>query len=142
MLGERLDWWEQHRCAVNSCPLICHISQPKERPIYYSQKSQLPVIKEDLTLVKWSGELLDFNDVYSTILQDVCKLVDEAFKRFTKGDKDGKRSGKPSQVAALQIQNIRKHALGERPLLRLVWALKEFSSFLKPSIFCLLFVID
>jgi putative transposase len=95
MLGERLDWWEQHRCAVNSFPLICHISQPKERPIYYSQKSQLPVIKEDLTLVKWSGELLDFNDVYSTILQDVCKLVDEAFKRFTKGDKDGKRSGKP-----------------------------------------------
>jgi len=95
MLGERLDWWEQHRCAVNSCPLICHIPQPKERPIYYSQKSQIPVIKEDLTLVKWSGELLDFNDVYSTILQDVCKRVDEAFKRFTKGDKDGKRSGKP-----------------------------------------------
>jgi putative transposase len=95
MLGERLDWWEQHRCAVNSCPLICHIPQPKERPNYYNQKSQLPTIKEDLVLVKWSGELLDFGQVYSTILQDVCKRVDKAFERFLKGDKDGKRSGKP-----------------------------------------------
>src|SRR5919202_4288118 len=95
MLRERLDWWEQHRCAVNACPLVCHISQPKERPNYYNQKNQLPGIKEDLVLVKCSGELLEFADVYSTILQDVCKRVDEAFSRFLKGDKDGKRSGKP-----------------------------------------------
>lgn len=95
MLGERLDWWEKHRCAVNSCPLICHLSEPKERPNYYNQKNQLPLIKEDLVMVKWSGELLDFTDVYSTILQDVCKRVDKAFERYIKGDKDGKRSGKP-----------------------------------------------
>ncbi|EHJ14702.1 helix-turn-helix domain-containing protein, partial [Crocosphaera watsonii] len=24
-LGERFQWWEQNRCAVNSCPLICHL---------------------------------------------------------------------------------------------------------------------
>ena len=22
MLGERFDWWEQNRCAVNACPLV------------------------------------------------------------------------------------------------------------------------
>jgi putative transposase len=76
MLGERLDWWEQNRCPINSCPLICHLPELKERPNYYNQKNQLPTIKEDLVLVKWSGELLDFSDVYSTILQDVCKRKD------------------------------------------------------------------
>ncbi|MEQ8997888.1 MAG: transposase [Coleofasciculus sp. B1-GNL1-01] len=95
MLGERLDWWEQNRCPVNSCPLICHLPELKERPNYYNQKNQLPSIKEDLVLVRWSGELLDFSDIYSTILQDVCKRVDKAFERYIKGDKDGKRSGKP-----------------------------------------------
>ncbi len=95
MLGERMDWWGQNRCPVNSCLLICHLPELKERPNYYNQKNQLPAIKEDLVLVKWSGELLDFSDVYSTILQDVCKRVDQAFERYIKGDKDGKRSGKP-----------------------------------------------
>ncbi len=95
MLGERLDWWEYNRCPANSCPLICHLPELKERPNYYNQKNQLPIIKEDLVLVKWSGELLDFSDVYSTILQDVCKRVEKAFERYIKGDKDGKRSGKP-----------------------------------------------
>jgi putative transposase len=95
MLGERLDWWEQNRCPVNYCPLICHLPQLKERPNYYNQKLQLPVIKEDLVLVRWSGELLDFSGVYSTILQDVCKRVEKAFERYIQGDKNGKRSGKP-----------------------------------------------
>jgi len=95
MLGERLDWWERNRSPVNSCPLVCHLPELKERPNYYNQKNQLPAIKEDLVLVKWSGELLDFTDVYSTILQDVCKRVDKGFERYIKGDKDGKRSGRP-----------------------------------------------
>jgi putative transposase len=95
MLGERLDWWEHHRCAVNACPLICHLPKLKERPNYFNQKTQLPVIKEDLVLVRWSGELLDFNALYSTILQDVCKRVEKTFERYLKGDKNGKRSGKP-----------------------------------------------
>jgi putative transposase len=95
MLGERLDWWEQNRCPVNSCPLICHLPELKKPPNYYNQKNQLPVIKDDLVLVKWSGELLDFTEVYSTILQDVCKRVEKTFERYLKGDKDGKRSGKP-----------------------------------------------
>lgn len=95
MLGERINWWEQNRCSVNACPLICHLPELKDRPNYYSQKLQLPVIKEDPVLVKWSGELLDFSGVYSTILQDVCKRVEKAFERYIQGDRNGKRSGKP-----------------------------------------------
>lgn len=95
MLGERLNWWEQSRCSTNSCPLICHLPKLKDNPNYFNQKQQLPIIKEDLALAEWSGELLDFNDVYSTVLQDVCKRVKTAFDRYTKGDKNGKRSGKP-----------------------------------------------
>lgn len=95
MLGERIDWWEQNRSYVNSCPLICHLPELKDRSNYYNQKSQLPVIKEDLVLVKWSGELLEFSELYSTILQDICKRVDKAFERYIQGDKNGKRSGKP-----------------------------------------------
>ncbi|MEQ8757021.1 MAG: transposase [Coleofasciculus sp. G1-WW12-02] len=95
MLGERINWWEQNRCSVNACPLVCHLPELKDRPNYYNQKLQLPVIKEDLVLVKWSGELLNFNGVYSTILQDVCKRVEKAMTRYIQGDKNGKRSGRP-----------------------------------------------
>ncbi len=95
MLGERLDWWEQNRTPVHACPLVCYLPELKDRPNFYNQKLQLPTIKEDLVLVKWSGELLDFSEVYSTILQDVCKRVDKAFERHIQGDKNGKRSRKP-----------------------------------------------
>jgi putative transposase len=48
-----------------------------------------------LSIVQWSGELLDFKSVDSTVLQNVCKRVDKAFERFVIGDSNGKRSGKP-----------------------------------------------
>lgn len=62
---------------------------------YYSQKQQLPLLKNDLVKVFHSGELLDFKQVDSTILQDVSKRVDKAFERFIAGDSKGGRSGKP-----------------------------------------------
>jgi putative transposase len=34
-LAERFNWWERNRCDVNSCPLICHLPQLKEKPDYY-----------------------------------------------------------------------------------------------------------
>jgi putative transposase len=80
---------------VNACPLIASISAPREKPNYYSQKPQLPVIKKDLVKVFHSGELLDFKQVDSTILQYVSKRVDKAFDRFIVGDSKGVRSGKP-----------------------------------------------
>ncbi len=96
MLGERFDWWEQNRCSVNSCSLlICYLPKLKEQPNFYSQKKQLPVIKEDLVKVGWSGELIDFSGIYSTVMQDVCKRVQKSFDRFIAGDKNGNRSGQP-----------------------------------------------
>ena len=94
-LGDRFDWWEMNRTTVNACPLIVSISAPRKKPNYYSQKQQLPIIKKDLVKVFHSGELLDFKQVDSTILQDVSKRVDKAFERFIAGDSKGGRSGKP-----------------------------------------------
>ncbi|WP_224413222.1 helix-turn-helix domain-containing protein [Oscillatoria salina] len=58
-LGERFQWWEQNRCAVNSCPLICYLPEFKEKPNYYSQKKQLPLLKKDMVTVQWSKEKLN-----------------------------------------------------------------------------------
>lgn len=41
-VAERLNWYEQNRCDVNSCSLVaCHLPQLKEQPCYYSQKRDL-----------------------------------------------------------------------------------------------------
>lgn len=94
-LGERVDWWEMNRTSVSACPLVSSIAPPREKPNYYHQKQQLPVIKQDLVKVYHSGELLDFTRADSTILQEVSKRVDKAFERFITGDTNGNRSGKP-----------------------------------------------
>ncbi len=94
-LGERFDWWERNRSYTDRCPLVCHLPELKDKPEFYGQKKQLPIIKRDLVSVGWSGELLDFNSVPSQTLQEVCKRVKLAFTRFIAGDKKGKRSGKP-----------------------------------------------
>lgn len=95
-LGERFDWWEQNRSYIDRCPIRqCHLPGLKDKPNYYSQKKQLPIIKKDLVTVGWSKELLDFSSVPSQTLQEVCKRVELAFKRYIAGDKSGKRSGKP-----------------------------------------------
>jgi len=94
-LGERFDWWERNRTYTDRCPLICHLPELKDNPEFYGQKKQLPVIKQDLVSVGWSGELLDLASVPSQTLQEVCKRVELAFSRYIKGDINGKHSGKP-----------------------------------------------
>ncbi len=94
-LGERFDWWERNRSYTDRCLLVRHLPELKEKPEFYGQKKQLPIIKQDLVSVGWSGELLDFNSVPSQTLQEVCKRVKLAFTRFVAGDKNGQRSGKP-----------------------------------------------
>ncbi|NET06190.1 MAG: transposase [Symploca sp. SIO2B6] len=106
-LGERFQWWEQNRCALNSCPLICHLPELKDKPDYYSQKKLLPGKKKDLTLVYHSGELLDFTRLPSQTLQDVCNRTKKAFERFVKGDRNGKRSGKPRFKNAAQYRTLK-----------------------------------
>ncbi|NEO15669.1 MULTISPECIES: transposase [unclassified Moorena] len=94
-LGERFDWWFRHRTPVNSCPLVCHLPELRDRPNYYSQKKLLPGLKKGKLTVEWSGENLEFSRVPANTLQEVCKRVDKAFDRFISGDTNGKRSGKP-----------------------------------------------
>ncbi|GGA10469.1 hypothetical protein CYANOKiyG1_23390 [Okeania sp. KiyG1] len=112
MLGERFNWWEQNRCPINACPLISHLPELKDKPNYYNQKKQLPQLKKAIVEVKHSGEHLDFSQVYSTVLQDVCKRVEATFSRFIAGDSKGNRSGKPrfksqSRYRSLNFQECR-----------------------------------
>jgi len=86
LLAERFDWWENNRNSVNACPLVCSIVEPKEQPEYYNQKRSLVQLKQERP---W------YQDIHAHVLQDVVKRVDLAFKRFLKGDSNGKRSGKP-----------------------------------------------
>lgn len=94
-LGDRFDWWEMNRTYVDACPLVSSIASVREKPNFYNQKKQLPVIKKDLVKVFHSGELLDFKRVDSTVLQEVSKRVEKSFDRFLAGDSKGNRSGKP-----------------------------------------------
>ena len=86
MLAQRFQWWEQNRCSVNVCPLVCHLSELKDQPDYYSQKRSLVPLKQDRP---W------YKDIHSQVLQDMVKRVKLAFDRYLKGDSNGKRSGKP-----------------------------------------------
>jgi len=114
-LGERFDWWEKNRSYTDRCPLVCHLPELKEKPEFYGQKKQLPIIKKDLVSVGWSGELLDFNSVPSQTLQEVCKRVKLAFTRFVSGDKNGQRSGKPrfkntARFRSMVFEGVKLHS--------------------------------
>lgn len=106
-LGDRFDWCQHNRNNINACPLICSLPQLKDNPDFYSQKKQLPIIKEDLVKVGHSGELLDFSRVPSQTLQDVSKRVDLAFSRFLQGDSNGTRSGKPRFKNAARYRTMK-----------------------------------
>ena len=86
MLADRFDWYEQNRCPVNACPLVCHLPPLREQPEYYGQKRSLVQLKQERP---W------FKDLYADVLQDCVKRVKLAFDRFIKGDSKGNRSGKP-----------------------------------------------
>jgi len=94
-LSERFSWWEQNRCDINACPLICHLPGLKDRPDFYSQKRDLVNSKK-----KFPG----YKDLPSHTLQNVIARVEKAFARWLSGfgasaqpsgDSNGKRSGKP-----------------------------------------------
>ncbi|WP_414582522.1 RNA-guided endonuclease InsQ/TnpB family protein [Scytonema sp. PCC 10023] len=106
-LGDRFDWWENNRNSINACPLVCSLPELRDNPDFYSQKKLLPILKEDLLKVGYSGELLDFTRVPSQTLQDVSKRVDLAFSRFIKGDSNGNRSGKPRFKNAARYRTMR-----------------------------------
>lgn len=86
LLSERFQWWEEHRCPVNACPLVCHLPQLKDQPDYYSQKRSLVGLKQARP---W------YKEVYAQVLQEMVKRVKLTFDRYLKGDCNGKRSGRP-----------------------------------------------
>ncbi|WP_414549593.1 RNA-guided endonuclease InsQ/TnpB family protein [Anabaena sp. CCY 0017] len=86
LLADRFNWYEQNRCLINACPLVFHLPELRDNPDYYSQKKKLPNLKKTHP---WYGE------IYSQVLQDIVKRVKVTFDRFSKGDSNGKRSGKP-----------------------------------------------
>lgn len=109
-LGERFTWWQNNHLQLQAFPYWKELFPTLfgNRPNYYNQKLQLPIIKQDLVLVLHSGELLDFGRVDSTILQDICKRVDKAFERYIVGDSNGKRSGKLGATLARWDQRATK----------------------------------
>ncbi len=85
-LAERFNWYEQNRCDVNACPLICYLPELKDRPDFYSQKRDLVNSKKLFS---------EYKELPSHTLQDVIARVEKTFDRWLSGDSNGKRSGKP-----------------------------------------------
>lgn len=85
-LAERFNWWEQNRCDVNACPLVCHLPELKERPDFYNQSRDLLNTKKLFP---------EYKSLLAHTLKDVIKRVEKTFDRWLKGDKNGRRSGRP-----------------------------------------------
>ena len=85
-LAERFNWYEQNRCDINACPLICYLPELKDRPDFYSQKRDL---------VNSKKRFPEYKQLPSHTLQDVIARVEKTFDRWLSGDGNGKRSGKP-----------------------------------------------
>lgn len=121
-LAERFHWWAYNRSDLiipqgEFCLISCSVGsgELKDKPDYYNQKKQLPIIKQDLLKVNWSGELLDLTSVPSQTLQEVCKRVDLSFSRYIKSDNNGKRSGKPrfknqSRFRSMIFESVKFHS--------------------------------
>lgn len=85
-LSERFNWYEQNRCDINACPLICHLPQLKDSPDFYTQKRDL---------VNSKALFPEYAEIHSQVLQDCIARVKKTFDRWLKGDRNGKKSGKP-----------------------------------------------
>lgn len=85
-LAERFNWYEQNRCDIDACPLMCHLPELKDRPDFYWQKRDLVNSKKLFP---------EYKELPSHTLQDVIARVEKTFDRWLSGDSNGKRSGKP-----------------------------------------------
>lgn len=85
-LSERFNWYEQNRCDINACPLICHLPSLRENPDFYSQKRDL---------VNSKALFPEYAEIHSQVLQDCIARVKKTFDRWLKGDCNGRKSGKP-----------------------------------------------
>ena len=107
LLADRFDWYEQNRCSINSCPLICHLPDLRNNPDYFSQKRTLPQLKKNRP---W------YKAIHANVLQDCVKRVDLAFKRYLKGDSEGKRSGRPRFKSKTSYKSLVFSAFSKKPI--------------------------
>ena len=119
LLADRFNWYEQNRTSVNACPLVCRLPELRERPDYYFQKRSLVQLKRERP---WYGEL------HAHVLQDCVKRVDLAFKRYLKGDCNGKRSGKPRFKGKGRYRSFTFPSLGKSPINGNVLTLPKFGN--------------
>jgi len=85
-LAQRFEWYEQNRCSIDRCPLVCHFPELKEKPTRFSQQASLKQLKVDRP---W------YKNIHSQVLQEVPKRVEIAFTKWLAGDSKGKKSGRP-----------------------------------------------
>ncbi len=97
LLAQRFDWYEQNRCSIDRCPLVCYLPELKKQPNYYNQKASLTQMKKDRP---W------YRNIHSQVLQEVPKKVDLTFDRWLKGDCNGKKSGKPRFKASCRYRTF------------------------------------
>lgn len=76
LLAQKFNWYEQNRCPIDRCSLICHLPELKEKPNYYSQKASLTQLKKDRP---W------YKDIHSGVLQGMTKRVELALNLFQCG---------------------------------------------------------
>ncbi|NEO45659.1 MAG: transposase [Moorea sp. SIO4A3] len=107
LLADRFAWYEQNRCSINACPLVCHLPELRDNPDYYSQKRTLPQLKQNRP---WYGE------IHAHVLQDCVKRVDLAFKRYLKGDCNGRISGRPRFKGKARYRSLTFPSLGKNPI--------------------------
>ncbi|AOW98733.1 transposase [Moorena producens PAL-8-15-08-1] len=117
LLAERFNWYEQNRCSINSCPLLCHLPELKNNPDYFSQQNSLPQLKKTRP---W------YKVVQSQVLQNCVKRVDLAFKRFLKGDSNGKRSGRPRFKGRNRYKSLTFPSLSKNPINGNILTLPKF----------------
>ena len=107
LLADRFNWYDQNRCAVNACPLVCYLPELRNNPDYFSQKRTLPQLKKDRP---W------YKDIHANVLQDCVKRVDLAFKRYLKGDFKGNRSGRPRFKNKNRYRSLTFSAFSKNPI--------------------------
>ncbi|AOY79478.1 transposase [Moorena producens JHB] len=117
LLADRFSWYEHNRCSLNSCPLVCHLPEPRDNPDYLSQKRTLPQLKKNRP---W------YADIHAHVLQDCVKRVDLAFKRFLKGDHNGKKSGRPRFKSQSRYKSFTFPSLSKIPIDGNVLTLPKF----------------
>ena len=97
LLAQRFNWYEQNRCSIDRCSLVCHLPELKDQPNYYNQKASLTQLKKDRS---W------YKDIHSGVLQGMTKRVELAFDRWLGGDCNGKKSGRPRFKGAGQYKTF------------------------------------